>query len=45
MTQTRPKLSQGYDPRVVGVANLPNQRHRALARRGATFTLMVVGKW
>jgi septin family protein len=27
----------------VGVANLPNQLHRILSRKGANLTLMVVG--
>lgn len=27
-----------------GIANLPNQRHRIVAQRGAHFTLMVVGE-
>lgn len=28
----------------IGIANLPNQQYRLMARRGATFTLMVVGE-
>jgi septin family protein len=28
----------------VGVANLPNQRHKIVAKRGANFTIMVCGK-
>ncbi|CAD6587411.1 MAG: hypothetical protein CYPHOPRED_003911 [Cyphobasidiales sp. Tagirdzhanova-0007] len=28
----------------IGIANLPNQRHRIVAQRGAHFTLMVVGE-
>ena len=28
----------------VGFANLPNQVHRKIAKRGFEFTLMVVGK-
>lgn len=28
----------------VGVANLPNQLHRLLSRKGTDFTLMVVGR-
>ncbi|ODQ65091.1 Septin [Nadsonia fulvescens var. elongata DSM 6958] len=27
----------------IGIANLPNQRHKIVAKRGATFTLMVAG--
>jgi hypothetical protein len=29
----------------IGIANLPNQRHKIVAKRGANFTLMVVGKY
>ncbi|KAM0793027.1 hypothetical protein ACM66B_000518 [Microbotryomycetes sp. NB124-2] len=28
----------------IGIANLPNQRHKIVAKRGAHFTLMVVGE-
>ncbi|RKO94908.1 hypothetical protein CXG81DRAFT_9645 [Caulochytrium protostelioides] len=28
----------------IGVANLPNQRHKIVSRRGASFTIMVVGE-
>ncbi|KAJ3057509.1 hypothetical protein HK097_004030 [Rhizophlyctis rosea] len=28
----------------VGIANLPNQRHRIVSRKGANFTVMVVGE-
>jgi len=28
----------------IGIANLPNQRHRIIAKRGAHFTIMVVGE-
>lgn len=28
----------------IGIANLPNQRHKIVAKRGANFTLMVVGE-
>jgi cell division control protein 12 len=28
----------------IGIANLPNQTHKIVARRGASFTLMVVGE-
>lgn len=28
----------------VGIAHLPNQKHRIVANKGATFTLMVCGK-
>jgi cell division control protein 12 len=27
-----------------GIANLPNQRHKIVAKNGANFTLMVCGK-
>ncbi|KAG8840911.1 hypothetical protein FRB91_005536 [Serendipita sp. 411] len=33
------KMSSG-----IGIANLPNQRHRIVAKRGAHFTIMVVGE-
>jgi cell division control protein 12 len=29
----------------IGVANLPNQRHRIVAKRGAAFTIMVSSIW
>ncbi|KAI9017371.1 Septin-domain-containing protein [Gaertneriomyces semiglobifer] len=29
---------------LVGIANLPNQRHRIVSRKGANFTMMVVGE-
>ena len=29
----------------VGIANLPNQRHRIVSRKGANFTVMVVGMY
>lgn len=29
----------------VGVAHLPNQRHKIVSKRGANFTLMVCGKF
>lgn len=28
----------------IGVAYLPNQRHKIVAKRGANFTIMVCGK-
>ena len=28
----------------IGIANLPNQRHKIVSRKGANFTIMVVGK-
>jgi hypothetical protein len=28
----------------VGVAHLPNQRHKIVSKRGANFTLMVCGR-
>jgi len=28
----------------IGIANLPNQRHKIVAKRGAAFTLMVAGE-
>jgi len=28
----------------IGIANLPNQRHKIVAKRGAHFTIMVVGE-
>jgi cell division control protein 12 len=27
-----------------GIANLPNQRHKIVAKNGANFTIMVCGK-
>jgi cell division control protein 12 len=29
----------------VGIANLPNQKHRIVSNKGTNFTLMVCGKW
>lgn len=29
----------------IGIADLPNQRHKIVAKRGTNFTLMVVGKY
>ncbi|CAL1702819.1 unnamed protein product [Somion occarium] len=34
-----PPMSDG-----IGIANLPNQRHKIVAKRGAHFTVMVVGE-
>ncbi|KAI0075011.1 septin [Panus rudis PR-1116 ss-1] len=34
-----PPMSDG-----IGIANLPNQRHKIVAKRGAHFTMMVVGE-
>jgi cell division control protein 12 len=28
----------------IGIADLPNQRHRIVTKTGANFTMMVVGK-
>lgn len=28
-----------------GIANLPNQRHKIVAKNGANFTIMVCGKF
>jgi cell division control protein 12 len=28
----------------IGIANLPNQRHKIVSRKGAHFTIMVVGE-
>ena len=28
----------------IGIANLPNQRHKIVAKRGAAFTIMVAGE-
>ena len=28
----------------IGIANLPNQRHKIVAKSGANFTLMVCGR-
>ncbi|KAJ3128599.1 hypothetical protein HK098_004025 [Nowakowskiella sp. JEL0407] len=32
------------DPNVIGIANLPNQKHKIVSRKGANFTMMVVGE-
>lgn len=39
MAQAPPHVKDG-----IGIANLPNQRHKIVAKRGAHFTLMVVGE-
>ncbi|PTU21087.1 hypothetical protein P175DRAFT_0501719 [Aspergillus ochraceoroseus IBT 24754] len=31
-------------PSPIGIANLPNQRHKIVAKRGAAFTIMVAGE-
>ncbi|KAF9578629.1 Septin spn4, partial [Lunasporangiospora selenospora] len=36
---TTPQVGAG-----IGIANLPNQRHKIVAKRGANFTLMVCGE-
>lgn len=28
----------------IGIANLPNQRHKIVSKRGTNFTIMVVGE-
>ncbi|GAA6058361.1 hypothetical protein JCM3770_005272 [Rhodotorula araucariae] len=37
-----PSLSDTMD--AIGISNLPNQRHKIVAKRGGHFTLMVVGE-
>ncbi|THH27265.1 hypothetical protein EUX98_g6926 [Antrodiella citrinella] len=39
MAAVAPPMSDG-----IGIANLPNQRHKIVAKRGAHFTVMVVGE-
>jgi cell division control protein 12 len=39
LTPSEPITSPG-----TGIANLPNQRHKIVAKNGANFTLMVCGK-
>jgi cell division control protein 12 len=34
-----PQASESASP--IGIANLPNQRHKIVAKRGAGFTIMV----
>lgn len=34
-----PATSESASP--IGIANLPNQRHKIVAKRGAGFTIMV----
>ncbi|KAF4622138.1 hypothetical protein D9613_009093 [Agrocybe pediades] len=36
------QLAPSFDG--IGIANLPNQRHKIVAKRGAHFTIMVVGE-
>lgn len=37
-----PSLAEAASP--IGIANLPNQRHKIVAKRGAAFTIMVAGE-
>ncbi|MCJ1237399.1 hypothetical protein MMC14_005384 [Varicellaria rhodocarpa] len=37
-----PPISESASP--IGIANLPNQRHKIVAKRGAAFTIMVAGE-
>jgi cell division control protein 12 len=37
-----PPTSESASP--IGIANLPNQRHKIVAKRGAAFTIMVAGE-
>ncbi|KAL6722149.1 Septin spn4 [Lecanora helva] len=37
-----PATSEAASP--IGIANLPNQRHKIVAKRGAAFTIMVAGE-
>ncbi|PHH82112.1 hypothetical protein CDD82_6936 [Ophiocordyceps australis] len=37
-----PAASESASP--IGIANLPNQRHKIVAKRGASFTIMVAGE-
>ena len=36
-----PAAAESASP--IGIANLPNQRHKIVAKRGAAFTIMVRG--
>ncbi|KAI9707712.1 MAG: Septin spn4 [Candelina mexicana] len=37
-----PPMAESASP--IGIANLPNQRHKIVAKRGAAFTIMVAGE-
>jgi cell division control protein 12 len=37
-------MSPGAVTNGIGIANLPNQRHKIYAKRGTNFTIMVVGE-
>ncbi|ORZ32763.1 putative CDC12-septin [Catenaria anguillulae PL171] len=37
-------MLNGAASSTIGIANLPNQTHKIVSRKGATFTLMVVGE-
>jgi len=37
-------MPTGHVDNAIGIANLPNQRHKIVAKRGAAFTIMVVGE-
>lgn len=38
------KMSTESSASPIGIANLPNQRHKIVAKRGAAFTIMVAGE-
>jgi cell division control protein 12 len=38
-----PPAAESASP--IGIANLPNQRHKIVAKRGAAFTIMVSDFW
>jgi hypothetical protein len=44
MTSLPPPVTSSSLPGT-GIANLPNQRHKIVAKNGANFTIMVCGKY
>ncbi|KAF9505959.1 hypothetical protein BS47DRAFT_1374199 [Hydnum rufescens UP504] len=44
MTSLSPTMGSSVNDAGIGIANLPNQRHKIVAKRGAHFTVMVVGE-
>lgn len=44
MMKSSPSQKGPLSEKVIGISNLPNQRHKIASRNGTRFTLMVVGK-
>ncbi|KAM0707803.1 hypothetical protein Q7P35_004452 [Cladosporium inversicolor] len=44
VAETPPTVRMAETMSPIGIANLPNQRHKIVAKRGAAFTIMVAGE-